>query len=181
MKWVKIGLAVVAVLIILPVVAVAIMGFGGDSNRILASVVIHKKPEVVWPWIYKQDKVKQWVTWLVEIRENGTGEPAVGQSAVWVMEDRNNGNARMEITGTVEAVEPYRRLAVKLTSTEAFSGTSVYTLTELPDGSTRLDSDSRYHFDNGFARFMTPVICWQAKKKMDSDLQQLRSHVESGT
>jgi uncharacterized protein YndB with AHSA1/START domain len=180
MKWVKAGLGVLAVLIVLPIVALAIAGAGADSNRIATSIVIHRKPEVVWPWIYKSDKVKQWVTWLVEIRENGEGEPAVGQSAVWVMEDRNNGNARMEITGTVEAVEPNRRIAVKMTSTEAFSGNTVYTLTALPDGGTRLDSDSRYHFDNGFARFMTPLICWQAKHKMESDLQRLRELVEGG-
>ena len=180
MKWVKIGLAVLAALIVLPIVAVAIVGAGRDSNRITTSVVIHSKPEVVWPWIFKPDKVKQWVSWLVEIRENGEGEPAVGQSAVWVMQDRNNGNARMEITGTVEAVEPYRRIAVRLKAPDAFAGTSVYTLVPLPDGSTRLESDSRYYFDNGFARFMTPVVCWQAKKKMDGDLQQLRARVEGG-
>uniref|UniRef100_Q01XD7 Polyketide cyclase/dehydrase n=1 Tax=Solibacter usitatus (strain Ellin6076) TaxID=234267 RepID=Q01XD7_SOLUE len=180
MKWVKIAGAVLAVLIVVPVLAVAIAGAGADSNRLTASIVIHQKPEAVWPWLYKPEKVKQWVTWLVEIRERGDGEPAVGQSSVWVMEDRNNGNARMEITGTVEAVEPNRRIAVKLSATEGFMGNTVYTLTPLPDGSTRLDSDSRYRFDNGFARFMTPVICWQAKKKMLSDLEQLRARVEGG-
>jgi uncharacterized protein YndB with AHSA1/START domain len=180
MKWVKIALLVLAALIALPVLGIAIANAGADSNRITASLVIHQKPEVVWPWLFKQDKVKQWVTWLVEIREKGEGEPAVGQSSVWVMEDRNNGNARMEITGTVEAVEPNRRIAVRLTAPEGFSGTSTYTLVPLPDGSTRLESDSRYRFDNAFARFMTPLICWQAKKKMLSDLETLRTRVEGG-
>jgi len=180
MKWVKIALVVLAVLIVVPVLGLAIAGAGADSNRIATSIVIHQKPEVIWPWLFKPDKVKMWVTWLVEIREKGEGEPEVGKSAVWVMEDRNNGNQRMEITGTVEAVEPNRRIAVRLKSPEGFAGTSVYTLTPLPDGSTRLESDSRYMFDNGFVRFMTPVVCWQAKKKMVSDLEQLRSRVEGG-
>jgi len=35
--------------------------------------------------------VKQWVTWLIDIGEEGSGEPVVGGKAVWVMEDRNNG------------------------------------------------------------------------------------------
>ena len=180
MKWVKIAGLVLGVLIVVPVVAVAIAGAGQDSNRLAASIVIHQKPEAIWPWLYKPDKVKQWVSWLVEIRGERDGEPAVGQSAVWVMEDRNNGNARMEIKGTVEAVEPNRRIAVKLSATEGFSGNTVYTLTPQADGSTKLESDSRYRFDNGFARFMTPVICWQAKKKMLSDLEQLRARVEGG-
>jgi uncharacterized protein YndB with AHSA1/START domain len=180
MKWVKIAAAVLAVLIVLPVVGLAIAGAGADSNRITSSIVIHQKPETIWPWLYKADKVKTWVSWLVEVREKGEGEPAVGQSAVWVMEDRNNGNTRMEITGTVESVEPNRRIAVRMTAPEGFSGTSVYTLTPLADGSTRLDSDGRYVFDNGFARFMTPVICWQAKKKMRGDLEQLRTRLEGG-
>jgi hypothetical protein len=96
------------------------------------------------------------------------------------MEDRNNGNARMEITGTVEAVEPNRRMAIRLSAPEGFHGSSVYTLTPLPDGSTRLDSDSRYVFDNAFARFMTPLIYWQAKKKMLGDLEQLRARLGAG-
>jgi uncharacterized protein YndB with AHSA1/START domain len=173
-------LLAIAAVIVLPVVGLGIANVGPDSDRIAVSVVLHQKPEVIWPWLFKPDKVKQWVTWLVEIREQGEGEPAVGQSAVWVMEDRNNGNARMEITGTVEAVEPYRRLAVQLKATEGFAGTSVYRLVPLPDGSTRLESDSRYRFDNAFACFMTPVICWQAKKKMWSDLETLRARVEGG-
>ena len=93
MKWVKIAACVLAALIVLPLAGLAIANAGADSNRIAASLVIHQKPEVVWPWLFKPDKVKQWVTWLVEIREKGEGEPAVGQSSVWVMEDRNNGNA----------------------------------------------------------------------------------------
>jgi uncharacterized protein YndB with AHSA1/START domain len=180
MKWVKIAACVLAALIVLPLAGLAIANVGADSNRITASLVIHQKPEVVWPWLFKPDKVKQWVTWLVEIREKGEGEPAVGQSSVWVMEDRNNGNERIEITGTVESVEANRRIAVRLKAPEGFAGTSVYTLTPLPDGGTRLDSDSRYTFDNAFAHFMTPVICWQAKKKMLSDLETLRARLEGG-
>ncbi len=180
MKWIKIAGSVAAALIVLPIVALAIAGAGQDSNRMVNTIVIHRKPEAIWPWLYKPDKVKQWVSWLVEIREKGDGEPTVGGSAVWVMEDRNNGNARMEMTGTVEAVEPNRRLAVRIAAPAEFTGSAVYTLTPLDDGSTRVEADARYVFDNGFARFLTPVICWQAKKKMQGDMEQLRTRVEGG-
>ena len=52
-------------------------------------------------------------------------------------------------------------------------------LTEQPDGSTKVDSDSRYFLEDKFARFMTPLVCWQAKKKMVSDLDHLRTLLEN--
>jgi len=180
MKWVKIAGITLALLIVVPVAGLAIANAGSDSNRITCSIVIHQKPEAIWPYLYRPDKVKQWVTWLADIREEGQGEPQVGKSAVWVMEDKNNGGAKMEITGTVDAVETNRRLATHLKAPEGFTGTNVYSLVPLPDGSTRLESDGRYSFDNAFARFMTPLICWQAKKKMLSDLGTLKSRLEGG-
>jgi len=179
MKWILIVLGSLFGLLVLGAVVLLAMGAGPDANRMTNSIVIHQKPEAVWPWLYKPDKVKQWVTWLVDIREEDSGEPVVGGKAAWVMEDRNNGNAKMEIVGTVKAVEPNRRLEIAMTAAEGFRGSASYTLTALPDGSTRLDTDSRYDFDNGFARFMTPIVLWQAKKKYTSDQDHLRSLVES--
>jgi uncharacterized protein YndB with AHSA1/START domain len=179
-QWIKVALLTLAAIIVLPVVALRIAGALPDSDRMVTSTVIRQKPEVIWPWLYQSDKVKQWVSWLIEIREQGTGEPAAAGSAVWVLEDRNNGNMRMEVTGTVEAVEPNRRIAIRLSAPGGFRGSNVYTLTPLPNGSTRLDSDSRYVFDSAFARFMSSLIYWQAKKKMLGDLEQLRAHLEGG-
>lgn len=178
-KWTKVVLLTLAAVIVLPVIALCIAGALPDSDRMVASVVLHQKPEAIWPWLYQGDKVKQWVSWLVEIREDRAGEPQVGKSGIWVMEDKNNGNVRVEFTGTVEAVEPYRRLAIRLNAPGGFRGMSTYILTPLPDGTTRLESDSRYVFDSAFARFMSPLIYWQAKKKIIGDFEQLRSHVES--
>jgi len=179
MKWIKIVLGSLLGLIILATAALAVAGMGADSNRMVTSIVIKQKPAAIWPWLYKSDKVKQWVSWLVEVHEEREGEPTPGGKAVWVMEDRNNNNARMQITGVVDSVEPNRKLATSISAPEGFHGTAVYTLTELPDGSTRLDSDSRYILDNGFARFMMPLVIWQARKKMLGDLDHLRTLVEA--
>jgi uncharacterized protein YndB with AHSA1/START domain len=179
MKWILIVLGSLLGLLLLSAVVLFAMGTSADANRMTNSIVIHQKPGAVWPWLYKPEKVKQWVSWLVEIREERSGEPYVGGRAVWVMEDRNNNNARMEITGVVKAVYPDRRIEVGLSAPEGFRGTNTYTLTPLADGSTRLDSDARYDFDNAFAHFMTPVICWQAKKKMNEDMGHLKSLVEN--
>ena len=179
MKWVKISLTAILGILVLSAAAVAVAGMGKDSNRIYTSTVIKDKPASVWPWITKPDKIKQWVSWLVEVREEGEGEPAPGRKSVWVMEDRNNNNMRMSINGRVDTVDPYRRLAVSMHVPDSFQGTNVYTLTEQPDGSTKLESDSRYTFDNTFAKFMAPVVCWQAKKKMASDMDHMRSLIEA--
>ena len=178
--WTKIVLLTLAAIIVVPVVALWIAGLLPDADHMVTSVVLRQKPEAIWPWLYQSDKVKQWVSWLVDIREAGTGDIAVGQSAIWVMEDRNNGNERVEFTGTVEAVEPNKRIAIRLSAPGGFRGSNVYLLTPLPDGRTRLDSDSRYIFDSAFARFMSPLIYWQAKKKMLGDLEALRARLDSG-
>ena len=44
-----------------------------------------------------------------------------GGKAVWVMEDRNNNNARMQITGVVDSVEPNRKLAISISAAETAS------------------------------------------------------------
>jgi uncharacterized protein YndB with AHSA1/START domain len=179
-KWILMVLGALVGMLVLGCVVLFAMGLSPDANRMTSSIVIHQKPEVVWPWLYKPDKVKQWVSWLIEIREEGTGEPVVGGKAVWVMEDRNNNNLRMEITGTVKAVDPPHHLEISMTASEGFHGIAAYTLTALPDGSTRLDSDSRFDFDDGFAKFMTPLVMWQARKKHIADQVVLRTLVEGG-
>ena len=179
-KWILIVLGSLVGLLVLCLGVLLAMGASQDANRMTTSIVIHQKPEAVWPWLYKPDKVKQWVGWLIEIREEGSGEPMVGGKAIWVMEDRNNGNARMEITGTVKAIDPGRRLEIDMTAPEGFHGSTVYTLTALADGSTRLDTDSRFTFDNAFARLMTPLVMWQAKKKLVDDQGHMRSLAEGG-
>jgi hypothetical protein len=179
MKWVKISIGSILALIVLATAAVAIAGMGADANRLYCSMVIRQKPAAIWPWLFEAGKLKQWVTWLVDVRDDGTSEPAPGRKSTWVMEDRNNGNQRMEIHSVVESVEPSRKLAVALDSPIGFRGSSVYRLTEQAGGATLLESDSRYTLENGFARFMVPLVIWQAKKKMLSDMDHLRALVEA--
>jgi uncharacterized protein YndB with AHSA1/START domain len=179
MKWILIVLGSLFGLLILGAAVLLAMGTRADSNRITTSLVIHQKPEAIWPWLYESEKVKQWVTWLVEIHEEGHGEPTPGGKAVWVMEDRNNGNHRVEITGVVQSVERARRLQITMTAPEGFHGDNVYTLVPQPDGSTRLDTDSRFVFDSSLARLMTPLIRWQAKKKLVDDQNHLRALLEA--
>src|SRR5215471_16123232 len=120
-KWTKVVLLALGALIVLPLVALAIAGALPDADHMVASTVVKRKPEEIWPWLYQKQHVMQWVSWLVEIRET-EGEPHVGKSGVWVMEDQNNNNARVEFTGTVTALELHRRIDIDLVAPHAFKG-----------------------------------------------------------
>jgi hypothetical protein len=178
MKWIGIILGGIAALIVLTLAGLAIASSRPDANRLQSSIVIRQPPAAIWPYLYEPDKVKRWVSWLVEVRRDKPGSPAAGDKAVWVMEDRNNGNMRMDINSTVSKADANRLLAVDLSSPGAFRGKASYMLTDLGNGATRVDLDSRYEFDNAFARLMMPLVAWQAGKKMKSDLEQLRAALE---
>lgn len=178
MKWLlRIGGGFVGLLVIAVVVLLA-LGARADATRLQASVTIRRTPDAVWPWLYEPDKLKSWVSWLKQVESDRQGPPVVGARAVWVMEDMNNGGAIMRINSAVQAVETNRRLAVTVSAAEGFVGTAEYTLTDLGGGATRLECDSRYTFDNAFAKLLTPLIMPSARKKMLADLDRMRVALE---
>src|SRR6185436_3276944 len=178
MKWLLRIVGGFVCLLVISVVVLLALGARADANRLQASVTIHRSPDAVWPYLYEPEKLKSWVTWLKQVETDRAGPPAVGAHAVWVMEDMNNGGAIMRIKSDVFAVEPNRRLAVNLSVPGAFQGIAEYTLTDLGGGATRLECDSRYTFDNAFAKLLTPVIMPSARKKMLSDMDRLRAEIE---
>lgn len=108
-----------------------------------------------------------------------SAEPSIGRGhGKWVMRDENNGGQLMTIDSVVTAAETAKRLDVDLSVTGPFSGKGSYTLTELPNGGTRLETNQRYSFDNWFAQLMMPVIAGAAGKKAASDLALLKQAVE---
>ena len=177
MKWLIRILLVLAAVLVLCVVTLLALGMRADSNRLQVSRRINRPPEAVWPYLYEPDKLKQWVTWLKDVQRT-PGEPVIGAKSVWTMEDANNGGQLMKIESTVTEVEPHRRLRVALSVPGAFHGTAEYKLTDLGNGTTLLETDSRYNFDIWFARLMSPLVMVEAGKKMQDDADRLRAGVE---
>ena len=179
MKWVKrivIGLFVV---ILLAVAALYAAGHRANAGRVQCSAEINATPDQLWPWLNEGEKLKQWVSWLVEVRGwDGTG---VGARRVWVMRDENNGGALMEIDGRCTEYMPPTRLTVQLSSGNMFDGQQSYRLTGLGNGHTRLEVDAVYRFTPWFVRLMEPLITPEAEKKMVGDLARLKSLVEGQT
>jgi uncharacterized protein YndB with AHSA1/START domain len=179
MKWVlRIGGAAIGV-VLLAVIILLEANSGPDAGLMRTSIEIHRPPSAVWPWLYQPDKLKGWVSWLKEVQRESAQPPAPGQKDVWVMSDENNNGALMRINNTVETADPNRTLAVRLEAAKEFRGTASYKLTPTQDGGTILESEGRYEFADPFARLMTPLVLWQAKKKMNGDLEHLRALVEA--
>lgn len=178
MKWLLYIAGGIAGVLVAGVLVLLVLGMRPDVNRLQTSTIIHRPPDQVWPYLYESDKLKAWVTWLKAVQRE-PGQPQIGHTQVWTMEDMNNGGAQMKIKSTIDAAEPNRRLAVNLSVPGAFSGHAEYRLTDLGGGATKLECDSRYHFDNGMATLMMPLVISEARKKSVSDLERLRTAVES--
>ena len=176
MRWVKIGLASVAGLLVLAVIVLLILGRRESAGRMQASIEIARPPGQVFAWLTEKDKLPRWVGWLVEVRESGP--PGVGARRVWVMDDPNM-NQKIEVLGEITTHEPPHRLAVHTSMQGGFDGTVVYTLTELDSGRTRLEGASEWRFHHWFANLLKPVVMRQARKKMRDDLARLKSLVEA--
>ena len=75
------------------------VGGGRGEARLVASVEI-ARPAESCSLDHRARGFKSWVGWLVEIRSL-TPARGVGSRDVWVMEDRNNNNQRMDVNAEV--------------------------------------------------------------------------------
>ncbi|MGJ5815097.1 SRPBCC family protein [Paludibaculum fermentans] len=178
MKWVLyIGGGLLGVLLLAVVILMG-LGLRSDAGRMQASVVVRRSPVDVWPWLTESGKLKAWVGWLIEVREESPGAHGIGSRSVWVMEDRNNNNQKLEIVNEVCEWVPARRLATHAGFQNMFSTDAAYVLTDLGDGGTRIESDTRVHYGHPLAKVFEPLITWQAGKKTVEDLGRWKSLAE---
>ncbi len=168
------------VVLVVAVIALFIIGRRADAGVIRASAQIRRPPDAVWPWLCEPDKLKTWVGWLVEVREAEPHTVGIGNRRVWVMEDRNNGNQKMEVAGVVEQWDPPRHLTVGLNAPGSFSGRQMYSLTDL-GGVTRFELEGRYIFNHWFAKLLEPLITANAQSKLEKDVAELKRMVETQT
>ena len=179
MKWiVRIAGGLVLVLAA-GAVLLLIMGHRANAGRAHASTEISASPAQIWPYLNEGDKLKQWVSWLVEVRVPDPTVHGVGASSVWVMKDENNGGALMQIVAKNREYAPPSHLVIQISVEGEFTGENVYELVDLGNGRTRLEMDSRYRISNWFANLLEPVVTPAARKKMVADEARLKSIVES--
>ncbi len=179
MKWIKRILLVLVTALVLTIGVLAYLSSRSGADEINGTIEFNKPPAVVWAFLEDPEKLKSWVGWLKEVREATPGQRGLGSSQVWVMEDRNNGGALMEITGEVIAYQPGRAKTVRTTVPGMFSGQMEYLVEETGSGHSRLSQHGKYTFANGFAKLMTPLIMKSAASKGKEDMQRLKQKVEA--
>jgi uncharacterized protein YndB with AHSA1/START domain len=181
MKWLKRIAIVVAVLLIVPLVTLLALGHRAGAGKMQVAVEINAPPEQVWTWIDDNDRLKQWVSWLVEVKSPDPQKAhGVGGTRILVMKDENNGGALIQIVGKCSEYQPPSRLTMQMADTEGmFDGQEAYQLVDLGNGRTRVEIHSSFHYGVWFANLMEPLITPQAEKKMVSDLARLKLLAES--
>ena len=177
LKWIGI---VLASLIVLPLITLFVLSHRANAGVSHSEIEIAAAPEQVWQWVDDGARLKQWVSWLVEVREPQPVHHQVGAPMTWVMKDENNGGMLMPLVGKFTEYDPPRHLKLGIGSdAEMFDGEEGYTLVRLADGRTRMMIDAKFHYHQWFAALMEPVITPAANKKMARDLGQLKSLIEA--
>lgn len=174
MKILKLVAASLAAILLVCVGTLFAMSRRADAGREHAVITINRPPEHVFRYLYEPDKVKAWVSWMVDIQGSGQGN---GARYVWTMEDANNNNERMAINATVIEWDAPRVLTLELSSPLGFSGTHRYRLTPV-EGGTRLELDGRFTYSKLLFQLLEPLVTPEAQKKLDRDLAKMKELAE---
>jgi uncharacterized protein YndB with AHSA1/START domain len=179
MRWLLYLVAAVGGLLVTAVVALLVARGGRGDGRIEAAVDISQPRDVVFAWITEPEHLKSWVGWLVEVRPATPDQNGVGTRQIWIMEDRNNNNQRMEIQSEVIVYRRPEQVQTRLNAPEGFTGTVDYRLEAVAPNRTRLTYTASYQYLHWFAKLLGPLISRSAQQKLEADLARLKQHVEA--
>lgn len=179
MKWLRYGLAGIGGLLGLGLIFLIFVGGGRGEARHVRSVEIARPAGIVFTWISEPARVQSWVGWMVEIRSLTPPPTAVGSKELWVMEDRDNDNQRMEITAEITKLEPDHLLEAQISSPGAFSGVISYELQAMDAKRTYLTYRASYHYEHWLAKLFEPIISRSAQRKLEEDIARLKQKVEA--
>ena len=177
MKLLQYTLLTIGGLIALCVVVLLALGGWRGTTHLESDVVIAKPPAQVYAWVTEPDLVKQWVSWLAEVRTVTPEVHGVGRKEVWVMDDPTMGE-RIEIAGEIVAADAPRLRQAKMSMPGGFDGVITYRLTDL-GGKTRLEFISDHEYASWVARLMSPIVTYQAQQKMTGDVATLKRLAET--
>ena len=179
MKWILYVLAGLLALILLAVVILLAVGGGRGEGRFVKTIEIAQPANVVFQWITEPPRLKSWIGWLVDIRMLTPDIGRVGSRHVFVMEDRNNSNQRMDIDVETTRVERDRLLEVRMNVPGGFNGTVTYELQPMDQKRTHLTYRGTFRYEHWLAKLLEPVISRSAQQKLNEDLQRLKQLAEA--
>ncbi len=123
-----------------------VLGHRANAGRTSVSADINASPAQVWQWLDEPGKLKQWISWVVEVRTPNPAASGVGAKRVIVMKDENNGGMPMEVEGVYTKYQPPTEMDLAMSTPGAFEGTETYRLTDLGNGRTHLEVSGRFHY-----------------------------------
>lgn len=179
MRWFKFALLGVIGIVAIPIIVLLFLGGGRGVARHVVSVDIARPAPTVFAWVSRPERLESWVGWLVDVRDLTPGQPGVGARQVWVMEDRNNDNQRMDIESEIVGYEPDRLLVARVSAAEGFTGEVRYELEPMDGNRTRLTYRASYQYEHWLAKLLEPVISRSAQQKLEEDIARLKQQVEA--
>ena len=179
MRWIMYVVVALVAVVGLAIVALLISGGGRGEGRFDTSIDIERPAPVVFAWVTEAPRLKRWVGWLVDIRELTPAVAGVGARNVWVMEDRNNNNQRMDIETSVVEHEPNHLIAARLNVPNGFTGDVRYELESLGPTRTRLTYRAVFQYQQWLAKLLEPIISRSARQKLTEDLARLKQLAEA--
>lgn len=179
MRWFLYAVGGLAGLILLGVLTLALLGLRPGAGVIASQIEIERPPQEIWPWLTEGEKIKQWVSWLVEVHDLTPRVEGVGARTRWVLIDPNLNDQEVEIFGECTAWEPPLVSTMRLDSPNMFTGTATYRLVDLGEAGTRLEYESEFRMSHWAARLFEPLVTPQARKKAEDDMAKLKELAES--
>ncbi len=167
-------LGIIVALLVVGAVVLLVLGRREGAGRNTVTIQIDRPPAQVFPWITEPERLKRWVGGLVEsvpLTDGGLEEGARSREVIAM------GAEHFEMETTVVDVEAPHRLVVTITS-EGFVVDARYDLVE-SGGGTFFSYVCISRYENAFARLMEPLVTRAAQKKIEEDVERLKSLVEA--
>ena len=178
MKWVKsIGGGLLG-LIALAFVTLLGMSKRGEAGHMHTTIDIARPPAEVRTWFEQPAKLTQWVAWLVEVKPVGSPASGPGSQQEWFMLDPRDQGKRSSFVRTLES-QTDSSTTITIAAPGIGDDRATATYHALPNGGTRLVSDSRFVYSGFFWSLLEPLVTPEAQKKEVEDLARLKALIEA--
>ncbi|HXV77089.1 MAG TPA: SRPBCC family protein [Candidatus Polarisedimenticolaceae bacterium] len=162
------------VMLLIALAAGAVWAWGGREQTFRARIRIEATPEAVFRWLTEPPLLARWIGGFVESRPLGDGRIRVGARSTEVIEERGR---RTELQSEIVALDPGRRLAVRLSS-PFLTAENAFTLDASDDGATVVSQQLTMRY-RGITRLFGPFLGGAVRAKLDADLERLRQGAET--
>lgn len=178
MRWLKIILGSIAVLVFLMVASLWLAGMRDGAGRNEAQIVINKPAAEVMTWVVEPDKLKQWVGGFISSKDLSNVGMKVGAKGETVVGDPKRPDVKYVIQDELTAYEPGKLIELKMTAPGTFHGSVRYEFSET-GGATTAKFTGQFEYDKWYFRLMEPLITPSAQKKTEEDMARLKAVVEA--